>query len=273
MDDGHGGLYYDAARKLASALVHEEDRCGFVSREVAVLSAVSAEMTRGGGGPAADQQALCDALLSHSVLANDLRLLFNALTPSGALGGASTLDAGGGVAFVLNRWVRLTVRSGFRHATADAAAATASLCGTATAPQHTGLPPRIRPYHALFLLQPAAAVLQQLHPEASSQVVLPCCSLACLCCPVPVRPLCPHPLCDAKVGRLRHAHRPCAALALLGRALLHLPVPVPVVSSPSHPSSPPLRNRCAPSWLPQARCFQLQTSRVAVHRPFYRWQR
>jgi hypothetical protein len=156
--------YRSVAAQLSNALLHEEMRAGFVSKEVRELLHIRDELvqnermvagTTGGGSSSVrketgtsvessncmevDPQTLIDVSLGKSVLANNLKSVYHGL------------DEIGTVHVVINRWIKL------------------SLTLTDTIELKLG---NLRPYQTLLLLQDEDAIIDALPPDHSEQLKL-----------------------------------------------------------------------------------------------------
>ncbi|OQR83762.1 hypothetical protein ACHHYP_14312 [Achlya hypogyna] len=150
--------YAQVAAQLANALLHEENRVGFVTKEVRELLHIRDEIAQnervhhqnnmdesGGNAQEAytevdfDLQTLIDVALGKSVLANDLKAVYHGLEEDGS------------VHVVVNRWVQLslTLHDSNRFDMTS-----------------------IRPYHTLLLLTDNDKILDALPADASPHLRL-----------------------------------------------------------------------------------------------------
>jgi len=83
---------------LTKALLHEERRCRYVSKEVRRLLDIGEDAQGGEGlGTAEDAQTMLDTMMEESALASDLKEAFHGL------------EDGGGLDVAVNGWIRLSL--------------------------------------------------------------------------------------------------------------------------------------------------------------------
>ncbi|KDO27413.1 hypothetical protein SPRG_07000 [Saprolegnia parasitica CBS 223.65] len=152
--------YAQVAAQLANALLHEENRVGFVTKEVRELLHIrdeiaqnerlhhmSSNMDDNSNAPQetsyqevdSDPQTLIDVALGKSILANDLKAVYHGLEEDGS------------VHVVLNRWVQLSLTL-YDSNRFDITS--------------------IRPYHTLLLLAENEKILEALPSDASPHLRL-----------------------------------------------------------------------------------------------------
>jgi len=144
---------------LTKALLHEERRCRYVSKEVGrLLDMREAAYGKEGWGTAEDAQTMLDTMMEESALASDLKEVYHGLKD------AEGLD------IAINGWVRLSL-PGLLLAVRDR--------GEEEEDEEededelalvNARPERLQPYHTLLLLMGEETILAKLPKDGSEQL-------------------------------------------------------------------------------------------------------
>jgi len=145
---------------LTKALLHEERRCRYVSKEVGRLLDIR-ETAHGkeGWGTVEDAQTMLDTMMEESALASDLKDVFHGLKD------------GEGLDVAINGWIRLSLPGllpavrdgGGEEEEEDEEEDELALVNAR--------PERLQPYHTLLLLIDEETILAKLPKDGSEQLV------------------------------------------------------------------------------------------------------
>ncbi|XP_076644142.1 GATOR complex protein Nprl3 [Halictus rubicundus] len=87
--------YYDLSKRLGIALRHEEKRCGFLTYEIKIMVSTHDEVATRSEGESDCDESPYELILQRSLLARDLKSVFNSLSTSGIIN------------IMINKWIQV----------------------------------------------------------------------------------------------------------------------------------------------------------------------
>lgn len=151
---------------LAKALLHEERRCRYVSKEVRRLLDIGEDAQGGEGlGTAEDAQTMLDTMMEESALASDFKDAFHGLKDGGALD------------LAINGWIRLSL-PGWLPALRGGGGQEEEDKDNDEEDEEDELalvnarPERLQPDHTLLLLMDEETILAKLPKDGSEQLAI-----------------------------------------------------------------------------------------------------
>ncbi|XP_015589803.1 GATOR complex protein NPRL3 isoform X2 [Cephus cinctus] len=88
--------YYDLSKRLGIALRHEEKRCGFLSEEIKIMVSTHDEVAARSEEESDCDESPYELILQKSLLARDLKSVFNSLCTSGVIN------------IMINKWIQVS---------------------------------------------------------------------------------------------------------------------------------------------------------------------